>query len=415
MLFFSGKDFKSEPLPAKDSDQTTKTQATYSSPKPSSYHKLSSSPKSHNRDRGTTHINQINVADFAKLNVKVTKPTEPSPPNHNITDYQYRVSMVKFKGASNSVPNYNEKQENIKKTVAQNDALLSNTSKVRKKDVKSMKVSRIEPIPPDRASLLVPTALPHGNKFMNLLIDDRKWDQMSNSSKSTLESTLPRLHYDSPTPFQRQGNGDDEMAGEISIAVPQLPHLIANNRTTRQPSGSKKQTENNLETSNEQHVDTNLHIEEEPTVIITNEGGTHVNKEVADGTRDGWESGYQSITPRLSVDSRSHAMMPGAALHLDIPTEHRSMTPFSSITLSTYIDQSRPSSTHLDVPSNGVDNSDSYSRKISLETRSSVSKLPAIHSRNDNYESMDDRTLYFTPLTIQSIRTPDPEISDENE
>lgn len=339
--------------------------------------KTQHSPKL-NHQRETTQVKQINVADFAKLHVHASKPAEVQSTNTNVTDYQQRVNKIRFKGASNSVPNYNEKQENIKKTVAQNDALLTTAKQsIKRKDQGSIYVSKIEPKSPPQSSFLLPNGSSHRNQFM---------DYLGGSD------TFPRISYGSPTPLNNVS--EDESLGDITIMVPKLPHLDCH----RSLSHSSTEVEHKSESP-----ETAQHTEDEPIVIVTNEEGK--SKE-----HDGWESGYSSITPRLSVDSRAHALTPMSGLA--IPNEHRSLTPFSMITNSTYLDHSRPQSTFLEVPHLTADLHDSGAKKFLIDLRHPVHKLPAIYSRNDDREAVDEHRIDFTPLPLQSVRTSDGEISD---
>ena len=361
--------------------------------------KVSYSPK-HSQNRETTHVKQINVADFAKLQVKTVKSPEATPTTANLADYQQRVNKVRFKGASNSVPNYNEKQDNIKKTVAQNDALLASSKQptTNHKSQNPIHVRKIEPKSPSKAALLLPTTGQYRNQLMEMISTDNRMD-------TSAPDVFPRMQYGSPTPLHNQYNGsDDEMSGEISIVVPKLPQL--NRPRTEIPTATNEieEPETNVTQPNKY----------EPVVIVTNDEVPRALKK-SKQEREGWESGYNSMTPRLSVDSRSHALITptsgviGGSAMLEIPNEHRSLTPFSTITNSTYLDHSRPQSTFLEVPHLAAECHDPNSRKLSLELRPSMGKLPAIFSKNDDTEST---RLDFTPLPLQSIRTSDGELSD---
>ena len=106
---------------------------------------------------------------------------------------------------------------------------------------------------------------------------------------------------------------------------------------------------------------------------------------------------------------------------LEIPSsDHRSLTPFSTITNSTNFDHSRPQSSFLDVPQfiggGHYDPHDSHNRsRFYPESRPPLNKLPAIYSRNTNDSNdagSEDHRFDFTPLPLQSIRTSDGELSD---
>lgn len=373
--------------------------------------KLSYSPKLTSRE--TTHVNQINVGDFANLRDGSSKQTDGSSTSLNVADYKYQMNKTRFKGASNSVPHYNDKQDNVKKTVAQNDALLAAMSKNRKNRQQNppIYVSKIEPKSASKSSFLLPTTVPHRNKFMDLLLADDSRPDAHSPGRSTPDS-LPRISFGSPIPIQKQSYHDEEeqMTGEISIIVPKLPQL------------TKTQTQQSLgKISTFSGGSDTQHTEDEPIVIVTNEDG-EVN--AADTEQDGWESGYSSSSPRLSsLDSRAHALMTpmssvtAGSVLLEIPNDHRSLTPFSTITNSTYLDHSRPASSFLDVPQfigGHYDSHDTHRSRYLPECRPPVNKLPAIYSRNDesNDGGSEDHRFDFTPLPLQSVRTSDGEMSD---
>ena len=195
--------------------------------------RLSYSPKLNSRE--TTHVNQINVADFANLREGSSRQqTDSSPANQNVPDYKYQMNKIRFKGASNSVPNYNDKQENIKKTVvAQNDALLSNLSSRNNKNKSRggkppIYVSKIEPktAAAQKSNFLLPTTVPHRNKFMDLLLADTGRSDVSPSTARSSPDSLPRINFGSPTPLQKSSTADEDIPpGEITIIVPKLPQL----------------------------------------------------------------------------------------------------------------------------------------------------------------------------------------------
>lgn len=402
----------SEPIVSVSFNQPIKVHQNVSSPKSTnSSPKVTYSPKL-STNRETTHVKQINVADFAKLHVQAGKSAETQA-NSSVAEHQNRMSKVKFKGASNSVPSYNEKQENIKNTIAQNDALLATVKLPRKRrDHTPMYVSKIEPKSPQASSFLLPTTVPQRNKFIDMLIGDNQANDLSSSPAS---DTFPRLHYGSPPPPpKRHSDLDNEIAGEISIPVPRLPHLISP-RAQLQPTVTADDDRKPTRQSTG-HTESTQHTDDDPVVIVTNEDGVSITQNY-ELDREGWDSGFNSTTPRLSIDSRAHALTPmsglvGGSTTLDIPNDHRSLTPFSTITTSTYLDQSRPQSRFLDVPHFIGDSHETSPRRFGLESRPSVTKLPAIYSRNDDTESMSERNFDFTPLPIQSVRTSDGEMSD---
>lgn len=408
-----------------------KTHQMISSPKLNSP-KLSYSPKLTSRE--TTHVNQINVGDFANLREGSSRQSDATSANQNVPDFKYQKNKIRFKGASNSVPNYNDKQENIKKTVvAQNDALLTNMSSSGSSSNRSKKsragkppiyVSKIEPITAQKSpNFLLPTTVPHRNKFMDLLLGDTGRSDISTRSSP---DSLPRINFGSPTPLQKYpstSTADDYMTGEISIIVPKLPHL---NKTQTEQSLTDIDSKFSVSGASADH-----HTEDEPIVIVTNEDGVNTthdhNGDLTD--RDGWESGYSSMSPRLSsLDSRAHAIMTpmssitAGSVLLELPTsDHRSLTPFSTITNSTNFDHSRPQSSFLDVPQfigaaagSHFDTHESHNRRFFPESRPPLNKLPAIYSRNtnDSTDCGEDQRFEFTPLPLQSIRTSDGELSD---
>lgn len=347
------------------------------------------------------------MGDLAKLSESGLSKTPDTNTNvnQNIADYQYRLNKVRFKGAGNSVPSNDQRRQSI---ISQNDNLLSQMAAKGKHKAKDqegkppMYVSKIEP-----KSQLSPNTVPHRNKFMDMLILDANGGERSAVSTPQSCMSLPRIHFGSPPPVSLMRDGDDEDMGEITLIVPKLPHL-----QPRTPSPS--QLEVNLRSLSTDDTDTSK-TDDDPVFVITNENGEDIKASEVP-RRDDWESGYSSMSPRLSIDSRPHALTPMSSqgsLMLEVPApvtftpiDQRCTTPGSS-----YLELpgTRPQSSLIDF-SGDYPGLESFPRKFATEARPPI--LPAIYSRNTVESDMDEHRFEFTPLPIQSVRTSDGEISD---
>lgn len=397
--------------------------------------------------RETTPLRQVNIADFAQFDTgqKLTGSKSVSPS----TAADYQIHRVRTKSVNRrsvaSVTDDGEDDEDCDEydnnndndsnddNPTQTDLHVAPLDAAAPADVEVDRIAKTPPIyqqiitehpPPapvlahspllslrrtesvstiSESGYLLPLAYPrqHDN-FITTLSRGDSVD--SRISYATTPESLPRI-FGSPPPL-RQASSDDSSdsynTGEISIVVPRLPQL----NITVQESADEGEHHHDARSA---ACDTELsqHIDDEPIVIITNEEGAHVKES------DGRESGYSSMTPRLSVDSMAHTLSPMSCLttgsiRLGIPGDHRSLTPNS--TSSSYLDvpHSRPQSSTFDTINLIAPDmlGDSGSKKLFLEPKSPLQKLPAIESRCSNPEQEQKQTLnkprLARPITIKN-------------
>lgn len=348
-----------------------------------------------NAVRETTPLRQVNMADFAQFSVSRrltgSKSVSPSGADHHI--HKLRTKSVNRRSVASVSEDENEASDKDKDD--DTDACRPDIHVIDTTPYVIQQVIIEQPLlsPPSQPLLplrrtesistisdsthLMPVAYPRQSNGFTLLSRGDSVD--SRISHATTPESLPRIFGSPPPVHQSSSDTDSYNNGEISIVVPRLPQL-----NVAAPDDGERHRDIR---SMAGEAEIGQHVDDEPIVIVTDEDGSHVKE------RDGRESGYSSMTPRLSVDSMAHTLSPMSCLmagsaHLSIPSDHRSLTPYS--TSSSYLDvpHSRPQSSIFDTASLTlpVDTAVVDSRKIFLEPRLTLQKLPAIESRCSNHE-----------------------------